>query len=273
MSFYLVKKSDDIWAGQFTKLEQPGLVQAISTRFGGVSEGLYGSMNLALHVGDAQEAVIENRRRFCSALGTDFERLTTPEQIHGDKVVCVTEKEAGRGRLAYEDAIKGTDALVTNLIRVPLMLCYADCTPLMFYDPVKGAIGVAHGGWKGTYLGIAGKTVQAMHEAFGSEPADSLAAIGPAIGPACYGVGDEVAEKFRGAYPADEEYILEKHGEKYHLNLWEANRRQFLQAGIPEKNIDHAESGTQHNAQVFYSYRASGGKTGRIAAFLCLTEK
>ncbi|WP_462331734.1 peptidoglycan editing factor PgeF [Schwartzia sp. (in: firmicutes)] len=270
MAFYLSKISESIWTGRFSKLDHPELVQAVSTRFGGVSKAPYDSLNLALHVGDDGSAVIENRKRFCGALGISFSALTTPEQIHGDKIVRVTADEIGRGRMSYDDAIKGTDALMTDVPGVSLMLCYADCTPLMFFDPVKHVIAVAHGGWKGTHLGIAGKTISAMHEAYGCEPKNILAAIGPAIGPSCYEVGDEVAGKFSEAYPDDAKYILSRQGEKYHLNLWEANRLQFIRAGIREENIDSAESCTQHNAQIFYSYRASGGKTGRIAALLSL---
>lgn len=270
MSFYLSKSSDSIWTGQFTKLKKPGLIHAVSTRFGGVSKAPYDSLNLALHVGDEAADVIENRKLFCRAVGVSFSGLTTPEQVHGDKIFRVTEKDAGRGSLSYDDSIKGTDALMTNVRGISLMLCYADCTPLLFFDPVNMVIAAAHGGWKGTYLGIAGKTLMAMQESYGSRPENVITAIGPAIGPSCYEVGEEVAEKFRTAYPEDASEILVKDGEKIHLDLWAANRMQLLHAGIREENIDSAETCTQHNAEVFYSYRAAGGTTGRIAALISL---
>ena len=110
----------------------------------------------------------------------------------------------------------------------------------------------------------------AMQESYGSRPENVITAIGPAIGPSCYEVGEEVAEKFRTAYPDDASEILVKDGEKIHLDLWAANRLQLLYAGIREENIDSAATCTQHNAEVFYSYRAAGGTTGRIAALISL---
>ena len=246
------------------------VVHAVSTRHGGVSMPPYDSMNLALHVGDDAADVVENRRRFLGLLGLDFERLTTPEQVHGDNIVRVGEAEAGRGRLSYADAIPETDALMTDVPGVPLMLCFADCTPILLFDPVHRAAAIAHGGWKGTVRSIAAKTVRAMSDAYGTRPEDCLAGIGPAIGPCCYEVGGEVAEGFRKAFPQFAEDILSEENGKIRLDLWQANRLQLKNVGLLPEHIDVAGVCTSCHARTFYSYRAEGPTIGRIAAVMAI---
>ena len=271
MAFLLHKgENNEEQYGTFSVFPGDVLVHAISTRHGGVSKGPYASMNLTLHVGDDAADVVENRRRFLGRLGLDFDRLTTPEQVHGDKILRVGEAEAGRGRLSYSDAIPGTDALMTDVPGIPLMLCFADCTPILLFDPAHRAAAIAHGGWKGTVRSIAAKTVRAMQEAFGTRPEDCLAGVGPAIGPCCYGVGDEVAEEFRKAFPKyQDEIVLEKNG-KIHLDLWTANRLQLEEVGLRPEHIDVAGVCTSCHAQTWFSYRAEGPTTGRIAAVMAI---
>lgn len=271
MAFVLHK--DDTGAeryGTFSVFPEAAVVHAVSTRYGGVSKPPFDSMNLALHVGDDAADVVENRRRFLGMLGLDFDRLTTPEQIHGDKIVRVGENEAGCGRLSYADAIPGTDALMTNVPGIPLMLCFADCTPILFFDPVHRAAAIAHGGWKGTVRSIAAKTVRAMEEAYGTRPEDCIAGIGPAIGPCCYEVGDEVAEEFRKAFSEFAEGILSEADGKIRLDLWQANRLQLRAAGLLPGHIDAAGVCTSCHADTFFSYRAEGPTTGRIAAVMAI---
>ena len=273
MAFVLRLMEKKIWVGQFSSFSSDRIIHGISTRFGGVSDSPYDSLNLALHVGDDSAAVIENRQRFCQVLGLSAERITTSEQVHGERVFCVTEKEAGRGWRDYGDAISQTDALLTNVPGVPLFLCYADCVPVLFWDPKRRAVAIAHAGWKGTLQGIAVKTLRAMTAAFGTTPKDCLAAIGPAIGPEYYSVGDEVAEQFRTAFSGWEREIVRLTSGCHHLDLWAANRLQLEAAGIPVKNIDTAAVCTASNAKLFFSYRADGGKTGRMGAVIALKEQ
>ena len=271
MAFVLQKDAKGVARyGTFSIFPGDLVVHAISTRFGGVSKAPFASMNLTLHVGDDAADVEENRRRCLGWLGVDFERLTTPEQVHGDEILRVGEKEAGRGRLSYADAIPGTDALMTDEPGVPLMLCFADCTPILLFDPVRRAAAIAHGGWKGTVRSIAAKTVRAMADAFGTRPEACLAAIGPAIGPCCYEVGDEVAEAFRKAFPEYKEDILLERNGKIHLDLWKANRLQLEEAGLLPEHIDAADVCTSCHAETFFSYRAEGPTTGRIAAVMAV---
>ncbi|MBE6094668.1 MAG: peptidoglycan editing factor PgeF [Schwartzia succinivorans] len=256
--------------GTFSVFPESSVVHAVSTRYGGVSRPPYDSMNLALQVGDDAADVVENRRRFLGKLGLDFERLTTPEQIHGDRIVRIGEENAGRGRLSYADAIPATDALMTDVPGVPLMLCFADCTPILFFDPVHRAAAIAHGGWKGTVRSIAVKTVRAMADAFGTRPEDCMAAIGPAIGSCCYAVGGEVAEEYRKAFPQFAEHILSEENGTIRLDLWQANRLQLEDAGLLAAHIDTADACTSCHARTFFSYRAEGPTTGRIAAVMAI---
>ena len=256
--------------GTFSIFPQGLVVHAVSTRFGGVSKPPYDSMNLALHVGDKETDVVENRRRFLGWLGLDFARLTTPEQVHGDTIVCVSEAEAGCGRLSYADSIPATDALMTDVPGIPLMLCFADCTPILLFDPVRRAAAIAHGGWKGTVRSIAAKTVRAMAEAFGTRPEDCLAGIGPSIGACCYEVGDDVAGKFREAFPQFADEIVSEHNGVIHLDLWKTNRLQLEEAGLLPDHIDTAGVCTACHARTFFSYRAEGPTTGRIAAGMAI---
>ncbi len=271
MAFVLHKdKGGTAQYGTFSIFPEGKVVHAISVRFGGVSKAPYDSMNLAQHVGDDAAAVIENRRQFLGTLGLSFDRLTTPEQVHGDRILRVSEAEAGRGRLSYAEAIPATDALMTDTSDLPIMLCFADCTPVLLFDPVHRAAAIAHGGWKGTVLSIAAKTVRAMTDAFGTRPEDCLAAIGPAIGPCCYEVGDEVAGEFRNAFPQFAAEILSEQNGTIHLDLWNANRLQLEEAGLLPGHIEMAETCTSCHSRTFFSYRAEGPRTGRIAAVMAV---
>ena len=272
MSFVLEHMRDNLWRGKFSSFSEENCIHGLSGRLGGVSQKPYASLNMALHVGDEPEAVWENRQRFLHALGLKAEELVTPEQIHGINIERVGRKEAGRGAQNYQDSIGQTDALVTDEPGLPLMLCFADCTPVMFLDPVNNAVGIAHGGWKGTAARIAQQTVGRMQAEFGTDPADLLAGIGPAIGPCCYEVGSEVADQFCAAFPGHEADLIHDQAGGTHLNLWEANRLQLLEAGLTADHIDMAATCTACSHQWFYSYRADGGRTGRMAAVIALNK-
>ena len=252
------------------------LVHGISTRYGGVSEGCYQSLNLALHVNDNPDRVVENRRLFCSQLGLNSANTVCCEQVHGTNVHTVTQADKGKGAFSLNDTIRDTDGLITNIKNIPLMLFFADCTPLLFYDPVNKAIGLSHAGWRGTAGDIAGKTLQAMQTVYGTDPEDCIAGIGPCIGQCCYEIGDEVAEKFVDFFNnieytpnAVSKILCQKHG-RYYLSLYEANKILLIEHGVSPQNISPEKQCTSCNSSVFYSYRADKGKTGRHAAIICL---
>ena len=264
----------NLWYGEFSIFPKTMVTAAVSARQGGVSEGVYRSLNLALHVGDRPEAVIENRRRFLSALELDFDKLVTAQQTHSDRVAVVTASDAGRGNRVYADALDNTDAMVTNVPGLPLMVFVADCTPVLLFDPVKRAVGAVHAGWRGSYDSIAAQAVETMTAAYGSRPEDILASVGPSINGADYEVGSELADMFTArfgeAVTRERGFVLTEGYEKEHLDLWAVNQYVLEQAGVPPENICNANVSTDSNHELFFSFRHDKGATGRLAAVIAL---
>lgn len=270
--FYLEHKDNDLWYGKFSIFPEDKVIHGISTKFNGVSTGDCKGLNLALHVQDNPEDVVTNRQKFCEGLGLDAKYMTTCQQVHSNHIEFVTEENIGAGATAFDNTIKDTDALITSLHQVPLTLFFADCTPIMIYDTAKNIIAVAHGGWRGTAGQISYFVIKAMEKKFHTRPKDCVASIGPSIGPCCYEIGDEVADVFKDVFKDESHYILSRNQKthKYHLDLWTANALTLLKACVPAENIDMANTCTCCNSDVFYSYRADNGKTGRIAATIAL---
>lgn len=265
MAEFLVREFNGIWYGFFSELEKLGFKHAFTCRFRGSSDLSAGGLNMALHVGDEPQKVLQNRKAVAEALAVDERRITTCEQVHGSNIVVVTPEKIGSGAFNFSDTIAGTDALITREKAVPLMLFFADCVPVVFADPVTGAVGAAHAGWRGSVAGIAAKTVRKMVEEFGVVPENLFAAIGPSIGPCCYEVDGTVyeqAREFNACFtPASPGH--------WQLDLWEMNRLQLLQEGLKLENIMCAGICTADNRELFFSYRAEAGKTGRLAAVIC----
>lgn len=174
MQDFIITQKNNIWWGMFPRLMQAGFGNACSCRLHGESDMVPGTLNLALHVGDEVELVLQNRRLFAQVLGLDASKFTTCEQVHGSNVAVVDEALVGAGATTLADTIKDTDALVTNLANVPLLLFFADCVPLLFADERQGVCAVAHAGWRGTVAQIGRNTVEAMQQSFGSRPQISL---------------------------------------------------------------------------------------------------
>lgn len=248
-----------------------GLVaHAFTTRRGGVSEGSCAGLNLSFCVGDQPENVLINRLSICRALGAEPADLVAAAQVHGDVVAVVTAEHRGKGAREAQSALPATDALITGEPGVLLSSYHADCVPVFLFDPVQKVIGVAHAGWKGTALQIAAKTVEAMQKSFGTRPRDCLAGIGPAIGPCCYEVDEPVFSRFQSAFPDWPSLFAPAAPGRWRLNLWEANRRALLEAGLQEERIATANLCTGCRQDLFFSHRASGGRTGRMAALIML---
>ncbi len=269
LSYFLRRNEQNLWHGKFSNLPEDIFFHAISTRLSGVSKDNFEGLNLALHVGDSTENVLANRKKFIQSLGYGLGDIVTPNQVHGEKILRAEEIHRGRGSKNYSDSIPETDALITNVPDLPLMLCFADCVPILFADVEHCAVGIAHGGWKGTVKKIAAKTFQAMQENFGTTAENCFVGIGPSIGSCCFEVGEEVCAEFRKNFPA--EVVIERDG-KFYVDLWQANLIQLLEVGLPEKNIDVARECTCCKNSWYYSYRAAKKKnfadTGRIAAVI-----
>jgi YfiH family protein len=248
-----------------------GIDHFVTTRRGGSSRPPYDALNLSFNVGDDPETVLNNRTTLAEALGVPLANLTTAKQIHDARVKIVPEELRGKGSTNYQSAIDGTDALVTNVAGVCLMVLSADCVPILMCDPAKKIIGVVHAGWKGTLRLIARKTANVFREKFGSSPDDIRAGIGPSIGPCCFEVGPKVMSQARDGLGTGQNYVRNKSaGGKGYFDLWGANLKQLVQAGIPEENIEVAGACTCDHTDVFFSHRCGGGKTGRFGSGLVI---
>lgn len=254
----------------FPKFDALGVKHAFTTRKGGVSEGMYSSFNTGFASGDKKEAVYENFRRLCSQIGVDERRLIFARQTHTANVRVVSGEDIGKGivkPLDYNDV----DGLISNLPGVGLVTQYADCVPLMFFDPVRRVIATSHAGWRGTVKEIGRVTVESMVRQFGCEPADIVAGIGPCIGHCCYEVDSPVFDAFSAIdyinpydifTPADEG--------KYMLDLKAANKFILMTAGIREENIDISDLCTCCCHEYLHSHRYTGGKRGNLGLVIAL---
>jgi len=242
-----------------------------STRLGGVSEGIYSSMNLSYTRGDRKEAVDENFRRIGEILGYGPERFVLSDQTHTTNVRIVTSEDLGKGIVRPKD-YSDVDGLITDEPGIVLGTFYADCVPLYFYDPVKRVIALSHSGWRGTVSGMGQVTVDKMVQAFGCDPGDMIAAIGPSICQDCYEVSEDVAHEFEKEFPGHEkELLLPKAGAKYQLDLWKANEIVLTRAGIRREHLEVTDVCTCCNPDYLFSHRASNGKRGNLGAFMVLT--
>ena len=247
---------------QFENLSsQEHVCHAVFTRLGGTSLPPYDTLNLGRSVGDTEQAVHENYARICRELGISIASLVTGYQVHSDVVAVVGPNERG-------NILPTTDALVTDSAAIGLTLRFADCVPVLFYDPCRRVIGIAHAGWKGTVDKICNKVIATFETVFGSRPADIIAGIGPAIGPCCYQVGEDVVRRVEEAFPYAGDLLLPQADGSVHFDLWAANRRQLEDVGIT--TIEEARMCTSCRHDEFFSHRANHGKTGRFGAFIAL---
>lgn len=241
---------------------------AFSTRIGGVSKGIFESMNLSFN-NDNREDVLENYRRFCNSAGFEFNTLVASAQDHNTFVRVCKKKDCGVGILREKD-IDSVDALVTNEKGVTLVTYYADCTPLFFIDKDKKAIGLAHAGWRGTVGEIGRKVIETMTENFDTDPKDVVCAIGPAISKCCYEVDRSCADNFYALGLDDSKFISPKENDKFMIDLLECNRQILVRAGVREDNIILSDLCTKCNSSLLWSHRATNGKRGTMSAFLTL---
>ena len=256
---------DDLVYYTFDSLrDSDTLVHAISTRRGGVSPAPFDTLNLSRHVGDDAANVAANLKRLHTALALDPATTVDADQAQANRVAVIGTQQRGA-------RIVDVDALVTNAPNVPLLLRYADCVPILFFDPVHRAIGVAHAGWRGTIMRIAAKTAQTMFDAFGTRPRDLIACIAPSIGPCCYRVGDDVITQVRAAFADAGDLLIAQPDGSVHFDLWQANTQQLRALGVTQ--IETAQICTAHHTDDFYSWRAEHGRTGRFGVIIAITNQ
>ncbi len=264
-----------------------GFTHGFSTRLGGVSTGMFESMNLTSNRGDSRENVLRNNRILAEAAGYRADRTVCHKQTHTVNVKVITEENM-EGCLFGKGNSEEVDGMITDVPDITLMAFFADCVPLFFIDPVKRVIGLSHSGWRGTVNKIGLKTVRLMRDTYGSDPDDILAAIGPSICRDCYEISEDVAESFCKAFPEEiRNKFLITNGEwrklkgisvaetdrdqnehKYRLDLWETNRQIMLEAGLRYENIEIPDICTCCNPKLLFSHRASEGKRGNLCGFL-----
>lgn len=240
------------------------VIHAILTRQGGVSRAPYESLNVGGTVGDEARCVRKNRSRMFAALDRPEESIFDVWQVHGTKVIIANAPRPPD--VPHEQA----DAILTDRPSVTLFMRFADCVPILLYDPVHHAVGLAHAGWMGTVLGTVREAVRAMRYYYKTDPTDLLAAIGPSIGPDHYEVGLDVITRVEQAFGADSSGLLcsDEHGQ--HLDLWAANRLWLEREGVQQ--IEIAGVCTACHTDDWFSHRAEHGRTGRFGALLALAD-
>lgn len=237
---------------------EPGLVHCVTTK----------PPNMAPHRGEGREDAIRWRQEICRILHVEYDRLTSPSQVHGADVLRVEDGDIGCGRDGRGSAVPNVDGLLTDKPGVPLILMSADCPLVCVYDPIHRAVGAVHASWKGTVAGGAEHLVHRMTAECGSDPAQLLAAICPCAGPCCYEVGREVQRLARTRLVDADACFVTRDGRLY-FDMWQANRRQLTGAGVPDENIETAGICTICDPR-FWSHRRDGETAGRFALWVAL---
>jgi len=250
-------------------LNDASLCMGFTTRFGGVSEAPYNSLNLNFFREDDPEAVRQNFELFSEDVGVSLEAMVLSRQVHSSRIIRVGSEHKGMGILR-DRSYGPVDGVATEEKNLMLVSYYAACVALYFYDPQKNAICLSHSGWKGTLQDIAGASVGFMAEAFGSRPEDIMMSFGPHIGSCCFEVGDDVAEAFFSTYSWSKDSACRNQAGKWMLDLEAIITGSLIQKGLKKENITGCPICTRCEHEVFFSHRGSGGKTGTGAAFLMM---
>lgn len=267
-----INQKGDLTYITFPKLTQSNIVRHIfSTRLGGVSTGDCASMNLSFNKDSSRENVLKNYEILCDAVGIETSHLVLSHQTHTNNVLCVTKDDCGTG--ITKPSFSDIDGLITAESGVALVTQFADCTPLLFCDPVKRVIATSHAGWKGTVKLIGKVTIEKMVSVYGCNPKDIVAGIGPCIGKCCYEVDEPVYnEIIKIPFLELDKIIFPKGNGKYMLDLVETNRQILINSGINPENIDVSDICTCCNSDTLHSHRATKGKRGNLAAIIELKE-
>lgn len=246
-----------------------GAVHGFSTRRGGVSEGMWASLNLGVNRGDDPDHVRENYRRFLAAVGADGGKLAMTNQVHKDTVRVVTAADWKAD--PYEKVEYEADGLMTATPGVALMVFGADCLPVLFYDPVRRAVAAVHAGWRGTADGIVTRAVERLGEVYGSRPEDILAAIGPGIGPDCFETHEDVPNAMMAAVSSPAlQFIQIKENGKYAVDLKGINAKRLEQAGLDPNHIAVCSDCTACQPDKYWSHRKMGTSRGAMGAVIQL---
>lgn len=262
-----IKQTEQIRYFTFDSFPNRNLVHALVGRQGGVSPAPWASLNVGGTVGDDPRNVGENRRRTFALFGLPLESMFDVWQVHGCDVVST------RTPRPPQQPHQQADAILTDQPGVTLFMRFADCVPILLFDPRRRVVGLVHAGWKGTVQKIAAQAVRRMQEQYRVNPADILAGIGPSIACHHYTIGPEVAEQVRRAFGAEASEILSTYNSDQvetgvKLDLWRANQLVLQNAGVCQ--IELAGICTACNQEDWYSHRGEAGRTGRFGALIAL---
>jgi YfiH family protein len=249
----------------FDSFQHYGVLHGFITRAGGVSAAPWESLNLGGTTGDDPTHVLNNHLLLFNAFERDFASMYDTWQVHGNEVLC-TRKPRLRNQEHHQ-----ADGILTDEPMVTLLMRFADCVPILLYDPVNNAGGIVHAGWQGTVKKIPAAAVTTMIENYGSRPENIMAGIGPSIGPAEYEVGEDFFEKVKEPFHNDIDRVLISYNNRIHFDLWTANQITLWESGVTQ--IDVAKISTYTNTQDWFSHRREHGKTGRFGAIFALPEK
>ena len=253
----------DISYYTFSSLDNYHLVHGVFMRHGGASPKPWASLNLATSVGDSRESVIENRRRITKCLSLGENSIFDVWQVHSSRVIHTEDSRK------LDQPHQKADSIITNKPNVTIMMLFADCVPIMMYDPKKHVAALAHAGWQGTVNGVVRKTVKSMQENYACKPENLVACIGPSICVDHYEIGKDVAEEVERSFENTEQILIKK-DRRIHLDLRIANRIILQKCGI--KKIQNSNICTACNISDWYSHRAENGKTGRFAAVITVSQ-
>ena len=265
--FSLHEREGVIWLSASCFDEIPGIHLAIATRFGGVSEGMYSSLNFSVSQGDDPVKVRENFKRFGNAIGLPAEQMVLSQQTHTTNLRYCTGEDGGKGILR-ERGYTDIDGLYTDQPGVGLVISFADCVPVFLADPVKRVIAAVHSGWRGTVGRIGTKMVRIMNDRYGCNPQNIQALIGPSICRDCYEVDEPVITRFKDEYSPEQWPLLFEQSEEQirtghcQLDLWQAARLNLLEAGVDDQHITVTNLCTCCNPDLIFSHRATGGRRG-----------
>jgi hypothetical protein len=252
---------------RFKSVSNGTIKHAFCTRFGGVSQGPYRSLNFDPNGGDSRENIEQNKEILGEALEVDPKSIFLANQVHGDQVLVLEEKPKDNGdQYPYLDF----DAIITHIKGLAIGVLTADCLPIMLYDPVEEVIGIIHSGWRGSCLNIAGSVIQKLKKTYGVKLKNLLVGIGPCIGDCCYEVDLKVVRSLKNTTSRWKDFMKPVRTNKYYMDLVGLNIYQLVKAGVPQENIVRVNACTCCNSKIFFSHRAHRGRTGRQLNFIQL---
>jgi YfiH family protein len=258
-------QADSIRYYTFVSLDDAGVTHAVFTRQGGLSPDPWSSLNVGGLLGDDPNRVYQNRVLSFQSMGLRPESVYDAWQVHGDEVICTDKPRPP------DQPHRKADAILTSSPEVTLFMRFADCVPVVLYDPVKNVIGLVHAGWKGTIKGAVTRALETMQLEYSSQPQDICAALGPSIGPHHYEIGHEIAAQVTQTFAQDAEELLHTKNGAMHLDLWTANWLLLERAGV--RRIEVSGICTACHLEDWYSHRGEKGKTGRFGVLISLKSQ